>query len=82
MRRDPDKGVRSVELFKRFNCSQIDDGRRVFWQRMKLEDAQTEVLEKLEIVVPPTTLETWTGVERRAAKSRKNGPALRKGRSR
>jgi hypothetical protein len=55
-----------VEPFKRFKCSKIDDGRRVFWQRMKLD-----------IVVPPTTWETWIEVERRAAKSREKGPELR-----
>ncbi|MEB3220785.1 MAG: hypothetical protein VKS61_01780, partial [Candidatus Sericytochromatia bacterium] len=71
-----------VELFKRFKCSQIDDGRRIYWQRMKLDDAQTAVLEKLNIVIPPTSWETWIEVERRAAKSRKKGPSSRKGTSR
>ena len=70
-----------VELFKRFKCSQIDDGKRVFWQRMKLDDAQTEVLEKLGVVIPPTTWTTWIEVARRAEKSRKKGAALQRGKA-
>lgn len=68
-----------VDLFKRFKASQFDDGRRVYWQRMELDAAQTAVLEKLQIAIPPTTWEKWIEVERRGKKSRNKGPSSRKG---
>ena len=70
-----------IELFKRFKCTQIDDGRRIYWQRMKLDEEQEAVLDRLGIEVPPTTWEKWIEVERRAKKSRNKGPSSRKGRS-
>lgn len=70
-----------VERFKRFKATLIDDGRRRYWQRMELDAAQTSILEKLGIPIPPRTWEKWIEVERGAAKSRNKGPSKRKGRS-
>ena len=70
-----------VKLFEPMKAIQFDDGRATYWQRSELTPEQTEVLEALQLPVPPRSWEVWIELEKMRPKARKKGPSKRKGRS-
>ena len=70
-----------LALFRSLKATQLDDGRTTYWQRSELTPEHIEVLESLQLPIPPTSWEIWIELEKMRPKARKKGPSKRKGRS-
>lgn len=68
-----------LSLFKPLKAIQLDDGRSRYWQRSELTPGQIEVLEALQLPIPPTTWDKWIELKKMRPKPRKKGPSSRKG---
>lgn len=73
------KYLELLALFKPMKAILLDDGRSRYWQRSELTPGQIEVLETLQLPLPPTTWDKWIELEKMRPKPRKKGPASRKG---